>query len=354
MVALSQLDAQILTRVQQAFPLTPRPFAELAVEFGIDEGELLERLGRLKHEAGIIRQISAVFDSRALGYRSILVAAKYRADGIEQAARIINEHPGVSHNYGREHEFNLWYTLAVGPDSRLGLARTVRLLHQLSGALATRQLVALKTYKLDLQLDLSQVVEPRSRGTFVPEQTAQPQNVASPVCPPRPVSPADVAMIRALQRDLPLVPRPYDELAADAGCRPEELLAAAQRFLRTGWMRRFGALLQHREAGFAANVLAVWHVPAEQADEMGRRMARFRAVSHCYLRKSSPDWPYNLYTMIHGRTREECLATLEAIRQATGLTDRRDLWTTREYKKVRLRYFDPQEAAWEARYSLDA
>src|SRR5262245_52812476 len=144
---LSSPDAfslRLLDMLQQAVPLVDRPFRVLGEAVGISEREAIERVAVLRGK--VIRQISAIFDSRAFGYESCLVAAKVDESQIEQAAAVVSAHPGVSHNYQRDHEFNLWYTLAVPPDSRFGLERTVEILQGRSGADVMRPLPALKLY----------------------------------------------------------------------------------------------------------------------------------------------------------------------------------------------------------------
>ncbi|MGB9623244.1 MAG: hypothetical protein ACPMAQ_00140 [Phycisphaerae bacterium] len=161
---LTGLDAEIVSIVQEAVPLVERPFAEIAGRIGTAEQEVINRLTRLKGEARVVRQISAIFDTRALGYRSALVAAKYNPDAVDRAASVVGEHPGVSHNYGRDHAYNLWYTLAVPPNSRLGLDRTIERLHQLSGAIVTRKMETLRLFKIGVRLDVKGERAADSRG----------------------------------------------------------------------------------------------------------------------------------------------------------------------------------------------
>jgi siroheme synthase-like protein len=153
----------------------------------------------------------------------------------------------------------------------------------------------------------------------------------------------------ALQEPLPLVPEPFAGAAVRAGLDVGALLDTAEALRRRGVMRRFAAVLHHRQAGYAANVMGVWAVAAERLDAVAALMAACPAVSHCYERPAFPDWPYRLFTMIHGRSREECLATLDALAGATGVVERAALWSVRELKKVRLRYFTPEYGEWEAR-----
>jgi siroheme decarboxylase len=346
---LDDLDRRLLDRVQRAIPLEPRPFVVLGRELGAAEDEVLTRLEALRGEHGVIRQISAIFDTQALGYASSLVAARIEPDRLERAAAVINEHPGVSHNYERSHAYNLWYTLAIGPESRLGLEATVARLHTLSGATATRMLPTLRLFKIGVRLRMSddgadgRNAPSAEAGTFTQADRA--------VAALHTLEDGDIAMIRALQQDLPIEPRPFDAWAAAAGCGVDDLLSAARRFEQRRQMRRFAAVLRHRRAGFGSNVMGMWNVPEPRAEAIGQRLARFSAVSHCYLRPAYDDLPYRIYTMVHAHDRDEAEATLAQMSRATDIDDYQALWSLREFKKVRVRYFTPEAAAWEARHA---
>lgn len=326
-------DAQLLDRLQTNLPLSERPFAELAADLRSTESEVLHRIQQLKAE-NIIRQISAIFDTRSLGYASSLVAARIAPDRVDAAAEIINQHPGVSHNYLRNHDFNLWYTIAVSPLSRFGLEKTVALLHHQSGAESTRLLPTLKLFKIGVKFDF---------GTDADAPAYTEKNRADL----HPLTPREIEFVRYMQRDLPLTETPF----ADAPFPLPELQTLHQQFLASGRLRRFAAVLHHRRAGFSANAMGVWAVPDADVDRVGELMAGFREVSHCYRRPSYPDWPYNIFTMVHGRSRDECERILAAIAERTGISQRNALYSTREFKKVRVRYFTPDEAEWEQRAS---
>lgn len=338
---LDTTDRKLLDFMQRAVPLVRRPWRALAEQLGLDEAQVLDRVGQLRRSKGIIRQISAIFDTKALGYESSLVAARVQPHRVDQAAAIIAQHPGVSHNYLREHELNLWYTLAVPPDSTLGLHRTIQRLHRLSGALATRALPTLKLYKIGVRFQLTddpaQDDSTDGRFTDADRQQAQAHRITE----------QDKPLIRALQQDLPVDPQPFDQWADQAGCSVEELLAGAERYRQRRQMRRFAAVLHHRSAGMRSNVMGVWSAPQAQADMIGQKLAEFPAVSHCYLRPRYDDWPYNLYTMVHARDRDQALATLDAMARETGLTERAALWSVKEYKKTRVRYFTGEILRWE-------
>ncbi len=321
-------DAELLTRLQTDLPVVERPFAAL----GFDEAEVIARIRQLKAEK-IIRQISAIFDTRSLGYASSLVAARVDPSRVDEAAAVINQHPGVSHNYLRNHQFNLWYTIAVSPLSRFGLEKTVQILHRESGAESTRLLPTLKLFKIGVKFDFG--VE-SDAPAYTEKRRAQ----------LAPLTPREIEFVRYMQRDLPVTETPF----ADAPFPLPELQALHRQFLESGRMRRFAAVLHHRQAGFRANAMGVWAAPETDVDRLGELMASFREVSHCYRRPSYPDWPYNLFTMVHGRSREECERILAAIAEKTGIRERDALYSTQEYKKVRVRYFTSDEQLWEDRH----
>lgn len=153
------------------------------------------------------------------------------------------------------------------------------------------------------------------------------------------LSQQDVAIIKALQGDFPLCEEPYKVLAESVGISEEEFLRRVQEFVDEKKIRKLGAVLRHREVGFKANALCVWEVPADQLDDVAKIMSSHPAVSHCYDRVPAPDWSYNLYTMIHAKTREECDAVIEELAQITGIEKRQVLYSKREWKKTGFKYF---------------
>ena len=140
-------------------------------------------------------------------------------------------------------------------------------------------------------------------------------------------------------------------MAARVGIDEAQILQMANAFIDDGLARRFAAVMHHRQAGFVANAMSVWQVPEDRIEEVGYQMAGFAAVSHCYQRPTYPDWPYNLFSMTHGRTRKECEDVLDAIASETGLSERVVLYSTKEWKKTRLVYFSPDAEEWERRHA---
>jgi len=342
-IPLDETDRRIMNLMQSSFPLDAEPFTGLAEQAELPVAELKQRAQRLLN-GRIIREITPIFDTRALGYSSMLVAAKVDSDNPHRAARVINSHPGVSHNYLRDHEFNLWFTIATPPDSQLGLAGTLEVLQELTGAESIRQLPTLTMFKINMNLEM----EGGTEALAAKVEATPPRELDR-----QPYDELDVAVIRALQGPMEVVDRPYDAAAAEVGMSTGELLAHLEGMIERKILRRVAAILFHRRAGFSANGMGVWKVPAPDIDDVGGRMAAVRGISHCYQRPTYEDWPYSVFTMAHGRSKEECDAILQSIADEHDLhgDDRAVLYSSTEFKKVRLRYFTPDYEAWEREHA---
>ena len=330
------VDKALLTEAQKRFPVDHRPFQALGEKLGISEQECLQRVGRLK-DSKVIRQLSAIFDTRTLGYQSTLAAMKVDPARADEAAEVINQHPGVSHNYKRNDPFNIWFTVAVPPND--SLEQVVNILHALARADETIRLPTLRLYKIGVKLDLTG----QDSGLESQEDI---YDEARRMASKPPLTEQDIRFIRILQEDLPLLELPYAVWAEQAEATEEELFAWAKRMEHLGYMRRFAAILHHRNAGFLANAMVVWQVPQEQVDAVGEQMARFREVSHCYRRPVYPSWPYPLFTMIHAQTYSGCMDIVKRIEEQVGQFPHKNLFSTKEYKKVRVKYFTPALDTW--------
>lgn len=337
-VPLDEFDKSLLNKMQGAFPIVPKPYAEVATALGVEEDVVLKRVAELVQQR-IIRQVTPIYDTRALGYQSMLVAAKVDPEHPWRPAKIINEHPGVSHNYLRNHEFNMWFTVATEPDSALGLEGTLEVLKQETGAESVRQLPTLKLFKIRMDLEMSGDTEALAKNA---------EAVAPAETDPQPYDEFDKAVIRATQGDLPIVSEPYAEAAKSLGVSVDKLIAHLEGMTERNLLRRVAAILFHRRAGFSANGMGVWKVPQDRVLEIGSRMAAFRGISHCYERPTYGDWPYQLFTMAHGRSKEECDAILDAVEADAGCVEQRaTLYSSTEFKKVRLLYFTEAFKNWE-------
>ena len=339
-VKLSDLDRKLLDLMQGSFPIAARPYEAIALEAGISEDEVLASVERLLKDR-IIRQVTPIYDTRALGYGSMLVAAKVDPEHPWRAAKIVNSHPGVSHNYLRNHEFNMWFTLAVEEDSQLGLQGTLDVLQDLTGAESIRQLPTLKLFKIRMDLEMSGDTDTLAKRGVVEEPVdLQAQDYDD----------FDRAVIRATQGNLPVVTEPWVGAAEELGISVDELLAHLEAMKERGLLRRVAGILYHRRAGFSANGMGVWKVPADKIDEIGPQMAAYRGISHCYERPTYADWPYQIFTMAHGRSKEECDAILDAIADEFPIEERATLYSSTEFKKIRLLYFTDDFRNWEREY----
>ncbi|MDQ2939496.1 MAG: Lrp/AsnC family transcriptional regulator, partial [Actinomycetota bacterium] len=326
-VPLDATDRRLMNLLQSSFPLQREPFELIASEAELALDEVMTRTQRLLDER-IIREITPIFDTRALGYSSMLVAARVDSENPQRAARIVNSHPGVSHNYLRTHDFNLWFTIATPPESELGLQGTLEALMRETGAESMRQLPTLTLFKINMNLEMEGGTEALSSAVAA----APPRELEA-----QPYDETDVAVIRALQGPMEVSDRPYDAAADAVGMDPSVFLEHLSGMVDRKLLRRVAAILFHRRAGFSANGMGVWRVPENEIQETGRRMAAFRGISHCYQRPTYPDWPYSVFTMAHGRSKQECDAVLDAIAEECGLAgpDRATLYSSTEYKKVR-------------------
>ena len=326
--------------LQSDFPLVREPFVEVARRCELDEPDVLNRITVLKRK-NVVRQIGAIFDTRRLGYSSTLVAMRFADDRLDQGAHILNAHPGISHNYARDGEFNLWFTLALPPGKEL--KPEVEKLTRLSGAETARILPTIRFFKIGVNFDMVNRVS-NATSYFVPDAQygngksngSSPSNV--PTVDPD-LTEFDIAFVREFQDDLELETRPFDGMANRLGLTVAELFDKADEMVERRLMRRYAAVLHHRRAGFSANAMAVWNVPERRSIEVGQMMAKHAAVTHCYERPRYDDWRFSHFTMIHAVTRQECEEIATAIAAETELDDYQLLYSHREYKKTRVRYF---------------
>jgi len=321
-MVMNDSDKKLVDLLQLSFPLTAQPYADIGLELGVCEEEVIAAIDRLKQE-GIIRLIAPVFNNKSLGYKTTLAALKVNDNNIEKAAKVIQNHDGISHGYERDNNFNLWITLATTGDIETELAE----LAELTEAEQYFSLPAVKLFKL--------------RALFIMGAGNEEKNSANDAMAYKQqgsLLPKDRLVINAVQKDLPLVNRPFAQIA-DAACLEEdEFLEICNSLLQRRIMRRFGAALNHRKAGFTANAMTCWIAPADNVDVIGKKLALLPQVSHCYERKTNPLWRYNLFAMIHGRSRKECREAAEKISSESGITDCVILFSTREIKKTRVKY----------------
>jgi len=323
-------------KLAQDIPIVERPYAYIAQMLGIREQDVLNSLRKAKEEK-IIRQISPIYDTKSLGYQSALVAFRVKPEKVEEVANFINTHPGVSHNYERTGYFNLWITLAVPPDAPLNLEETVRIFAQMAEDYAF--LRTKRVFKIGVKLGHDSVEE-REDGITTYNSSFQ-------------ITEDDRIIIRLTQDEFPIVEGPFSLYAEKLGMDEAFLLERFKKMNDGGVLRRIGAILYHRKAGYTANGMSVWRVEEEdRLDALGRLLASYKGVSHCYERTPyPPNWPYNLYAMIHGKSKEEVDGLVERVSKESGIKDYQILYSTREFKKTRVRYFTEEIYRWYDKYA---
>ena len=324
---MDELDKELLNEIQWTFPLVTRPFDAIAKKFNSTPEIVKERLNHLK-EVGVLRQLSAIFDTRKLGYTSSLVAMEIEPDKLEYVASQINRHPGVSHNYERDHQFNLWFTLAVPPGS--DLKTELDKFNVLKGIKKVRMLPTLQLFKIGVKLDM---VDEKKHEVAPTEKKKETKNVKF-----EPTE-QDKDFIRELQKDMDIIDEPFVKAANNLGISEDELFTKMKHYEDIGVMRRFAAILRHRQVGFTANGMIVWKVPEEKISDVGAKLGSFPQISHCYERPTYPDWPYNVFSMIHCKTHDEANEMAKTIQDQIHVDDYRILFSSREFKKTRVEYF---------------
>ena len=330
------MKQEILSRIQKKFPLVPKPFKVIADELNMSEDEVLAILQEEKKK-NIIRQTSAIFDTKRLGYKSSLVAFKIAPEKISAAVKIINSHPGISHNYERNHDFNIWFTLAVAPDSKLGLEKTLEILSKLTEAEDYIMLPTLKLFKISVKLNTTGKDDKKEKVKKVKHTEIE-------------MTPLHHQIIKRAQYDIKMESEPFKNIIEELDIDYETFFSILLELQEAGIMRRFASILNHRKAGFNANAMVVWDVDAENGEAIGEAAAAFSAVSHCYLRPKYENWPYNLFTMVHGKTTEETNGIIEEMTKEIESKSHMPLYSSREFKKVRIEYFTPAFEAWETEH----
>lgn len=333
---MDSVDKTILDIIQRSFPIDAHPYRILGFEAGISEAEAWQRVENLRN-GGIIRRIGGIFDSRNLGYVSTLCAAKVPQDKIKVMAEMSQGITEITHNYVRDHVYNMWFTVIASSQERL--VQVLNQVRDVIGSTEAYSLPAIKIFKIGVIFDFKGKSVPYPGQRLLPGSKKSDHDLSGKYSQAYNLTEKDKALIRLLQTNLPHSLTPFADLAKELCLLEEEILSRIQNLLDLQVMRRLGAILYHYKAGFTSNAMGVWIVPEKRVDEVGKKMAEFREVSHCYQRPTLPDWPYNLFTMIHGHSNVECEQIMSRIAQATEIPDYQLLFSKTELKKSSMRYF---------------
>ncbi|MFZ3126626.1 MAG: Lrp/AsnC family transcriptional regulator [Rhodoferax sp.] len=309
----SPLDFRVLNEYQRGFPLCSEPFARMAQELGSTEEAVLATCARL-HQDGRISRVGAVFAPRRIG-ASTLAALCVPPERLAEVAATVSRFPEVNHNYEREHRYNLWFVVTASSAERL---ECVLAEIEAQCKLPLLRLPLEEEYHIDLGFRLEHA------GTGSPADAATHKPAHAPASTPDPIAlDADgQALVNALQGGLPFIPQPYQHLARQLGWTEQQVLDQLASWLERGILKRFGVVVRHHELGYTANAMVVHDIPDALVCELGRQLGQHPGVTLCYRRpRVAPDWPYNLFCMVHGRDRHVVERQIAELRARYALQD---------------------------------
>jgi siroheme decarboxylase len=326
---LSDIEKHVLNRIQKDWFITESPFKKLSDELNLEEDKLIQIIYELKQKK-IVRDISAIFNADRLGYETALIAFEISDEYIENAASIINTHPGVSHNYLRDHRYNIWFTLAV--NNKTSLQKEVKILAEKSKAgdfliLKNERLLKIGViFNIDENDDTKESlhIENKSDSSY------------------RELSINEKKAVYLLQMDLPLEKRPFKNLIEKYNLDISEkiIVQLGEQFKKDGIMRRYSAILKHTEAGYKANAMTAWKLKDYSDGNIIQIFFSIPNISHLYLRTIHPGkWEHGLFAMIHARSEEELTEIIKKLEKQSGIKDYLVLRSLKEFKKKRVKYF---------------
>ena len=318
------LDKKLLLKtVQIQVPLVPKPFTAIADMLHTVEGEVLEALSSLKEE-GILRSIAGIFNAKKLGYQSNLVAFEVAQHNIERAVSVINPLPGVSHNYLREGDYNIWFTLALPQEENF--TDYVASLAQKAGATGFNIFTATTMVKLSARFD----------DDVFHDTQFNIKNLSENIVIDTTVKHA----ISVLQHDLPLVPEPFAAIVTQKKIpiNVDDVLSIGQSLLSAGVMRSYRAVVRHHAVGYVANAMTVWKDNGN-SEYILQEFSKESAISHLYVRQAFPHpWEYPIFAMVHAKSQEELTAIIHRLHSIAG-AEYRSYRSLKEFKKERVKYF---------------
>ncbi len=313
------IKKELLKIVQKEFPLEERPFLKIAQKLNIKENKVIEILKNFQKNK-MIRQISAIFNPWFFGHKSALFAFQVSPKRIEKVASIINKHPGVTHNYLRNHKYNLWFILVSPPEKEL--LEEVKKIASLCEIEKYLYLPALKVFKTSTVLEEDLTDFEKEENIKITYNFTE----------------WDKMLVKKLQEPIPLIEEPFQEIAKSLGIEQRELFSWIEEMKRKGGIRRFGALLKHDKMGFKTNVMVVWLIEKEKKELFIKKLPKYLFITHCYERKSYPHWKYNFYTMCHFKKNQE-KEKIYFLAKELSIKKFLLLETLKEFKKIRLKLF---------------
>ena len=306
---MEDLTEKLLNDFQRNFPLNPLPFEQIALALNTTTEVVIEKIKELQAR-GAVSRVGPVFSPNTVGV-STLAAMAVPTDKLELVAEQVSAYEQVNHNYEREHAFNLWFVATA--DNHNTLQDTLASIEQQTGY-KVLSLPLLKEYHIDLGFRMNlqdrediESIENNALTTHVALSTEAQLASAED-------------LIEVIQCGLPLVARPYQEIAQRLGWSEELVIEKLKTMIDGGTIKRLGIVVRHHELGYRANAMVVWDVADDQIDQLGEKLGMQDCVTLCYQRpRMLPEWPYNLFCMVHGRNREEVLECISTMTEGLGL-----------------------------------
>lgn len=332
---LDYRDKELLQHLQDAFPVAKSPWAEIGEKLGIAEEEVLSRSQRLSSD-GVIRKLRTILNGQKIqACSSTLMAMRVPAGRTEDVVSVVNEYMSVTHNYQREHDYNLWFTVTTCGSGGKGLRSTVEEIKERTGIPDSDvlDLPTTRVFKVDVRFKFADLKDNGDGGGDIPkvEMERTKMNTDDDQDPDE----TDLAILRAAQGGIPVVKEPFERIAKEAGISQDEVIARLKKLISGSVIKRLGISINQRKVGIVANAVVAWKVPQEQVDSVGNMLAAYREITHCYERVTMPGkWEHNLFTVIHGYTRESVEEMAERLSKVVGISDFLVLFSNEQFKRT--------------------
>ncbi|NQE05240.1 putative HTH-type transcriptional regulator [ANME-1 cluster archaeon GoMg1] len=331
---LDNWGKELLQHLQDEFPVAKSPWAEIGEKLGITEEEVLSRSQRLFSE-GVIRKLRTILDAQKLGAcSSTLMAMRVPAEKMEEVVNIVNEYMSVTHNYQREHDYNLWFTVTTcgGKDLR----STVEEIKERTGIpdSDTLDLPTTRVFKIDVRFkfaDFKDNSDSEGNDKGIPKVEMERTKMNTDDEPDE----TDQTILRAAQEGIPVVKEPFEGIAKEAGISQDEVIERLKKLIKGGVIKRLGISINQRKVGIVANAVVAWKVPQGQVENVGKKLSSYTDITHCYERVAMPGkWEHNLFTVIHGYTRESVEEMAERLSRVVGIGDFLVLFSNEQFKRT--------------------
>jgi len=328
---LDNRDKELLQRLQDAFPVAKSPWAEIGEKLGITAEEVLSRSQRLSSD-GVIRKLRTILNGQKIAAcSSTLMAMRVPAERMGDVVSVVNEYMSVTHNYQREHDYNLWFTVTTCGSGGKDLRSTVEEIKERTGIPDSDvlDLPTTRVFKVDVRFKFTDFKD--NGGGDIPKVEMERTKMNTDDTPDE----TDQAILRAAQEGIPVVKEPFEGIAKEAGINQDEVIARLKKLINSSVIKRLGISVNQRKVGIMANAVVAWKVPQEQVDSVGNMLASYREITHCYERVTMPEkWEHNLFTVIHGYTRESVEEIAERLSKVVGISDFLVLFSNEQFKRT--------------------